>query len=113
MKEKLRIRIARWLVSSASHQEDDGNHYISTDYSMQKNSVAISGRGLQPSQILNGDRQQVNFTVHTASGGYVVESSFYDEKHDRHNRNLTIITSQEDFSEELGKAVFIDLMRNR
>jgi len=80
---------------------------------MHKNAVLASSSMSRNSQILGGDRQQVNFTVHTATGGYVVESSFYDEKHDRHNRNLTIITSQEDFAEELGKAVFMDLIRNR
>jgi hypothetical protein len=55
----------------------------------------------------------VTFTIHPASGGYVVESSYYDERKDRHERSLHIITSQENFSEELGKAVFMDVLKNR
>jgi hypothetical protein len=55
----------------------------------------------------------VSFTVHPASGGYVVESNYYNESKDRHERNLHIITSQEDFSAELGKAVFMDMLKNR
>lgn len=59
------------------------------------------------------DSGTVSFTVHTASGGYVVESSYYDEHKDRTERTLHIITSQEDFSSELGKAVFMALLKSK
>jgi hypothetical protein len=103
-KEPLRIRIARWLLRN-SPESDHGATIGSA------NSIKLSSPRTRPSM----DRMEdtISFTVHPASGGYVVESSFYDEKTDRHKRALHIITSQEDFSEELGKAVFMDMLRNR
>jgi hypothetical protein len=73
------------------------------------------GLGIQLHETRGIDRSDgtVTFTVHPASGGYVIESSYYDDRKDRHERKLHIITSQEDFSEELGKAVFMDILRNR
>lgn len=75
----------------------------------------IFGMVIQPSnrRSLADDSDTVSFTVHTACGGYVVESSYYDEKQDRTERTLHIITSQEDFSTELGRAVFMALLKSK
>ena len=72
-----------------------------------------SSRGSRGSNILNDQDHTVNFTIHPASGGFVIESSYYDDKVDQFKRSLHIITSQEDFSEELGKAVFMDILKRR
>mgnify|MGYP000583671071 CR=1 FL=1 len=99
-KEKLRHRIARWLL------RNDDDVLTSGKYSNQLVSTRSSNR-------LDRHDGTINFTIHPASGGYVVETQYYDKKTDDHKRNLHIITSQEDFSEELGKAVFMDLLKNR
>jgi hypothetical protein len=102
-KESFRVRLANWLLRGA--QESDSSVNL--------------GRGLVGATTSKGrpslDRHDgtINFTIHPASGGYVVETSYYDRQTDDHKRNLHIITSQEDFSEELGKAVFMDLLKNR
>lgn len=100
-KETLRVRIAKWLLRG----EDDRNIKLDTQL------VGASINKTRSS--LDRHDGTINFTIHPASGGYVVETSYYDRKTDDHKRNLHIITSQEDFSEELGKAVFMDLLKNR
>jgi len=92
-KVKMIVRFARWIL----------NKY--DNYDQHIGSISISDR------ILDRHTNTVQFSVHPASGGYVVESSFYNEREDRHERNLHIITSQEDFSKELAQAVFMDMLK--
>ncbi len=98
-KTPLTVRFAHWLLRK--HEAKS-----------QQLGINLVAPKVKASRMDQG-RDTVNFTVHPASGGYVVESSYYDEKNDRHNRHLHIITSQENFSEELGKAVFMDMLKNR
>jgi len=91
-----KMRLAQWLMR---HEQET------------KEANLVIG-GSHRGRILDHDRHAVNFTIHKASGGYVVESTFYDEKRDQHNRSLHIITNQEDFSEELGKAVFMEMLKH-
>lgn len=51
------------------------------------------------------------FTVYNANGGKIVEVKNYDEKHDRWNRSLHIVTSDEDFGESIGKIVFLEMLK--
>ena len=93
-KEKMIVRFARWLLNKF-------------DNSNKLTSISVSDR------ILDRHNDTVTFSVHPASGGYVVESAYYNEREDRHMRGLHIITSEEDFAKELGNAVFMDLLKNR
>jgi hypothetical protein len=101
-KEKLRHRFARWLL-----RDEDGPQ------PSEKYANTIAGSRTMSSRSLDRHDGTINFTIHPASGGYVVETQYYDRKIDDHKRSLHIITSQEDFTEELGKAVFIDLLKHR
>lgn len=94
-KVKMIVRFARWLLNKF----DNPNDLIS--------SISVSDR------ILDRHNNTVTFSVHPASGGYVIESSYYNEREDRHMRGLHIITNEEDFAKELGSAVFMDLLKNR
>jgi len=93
-KEKMIVRFARWLLNKF----DDSNAI---------NTVRISDN------ILDRHNNTVTFSVHPASGGYVVESSYYNEREDRHQRGLHIITSEEDFAKELAHAVFMDMLKTK
>lgn len=99
MHNSWKVRLARWLMSS--QHEKHGEQLVSVADSPHR------------SRILDNNRNAVHFTIHHASGGYVVETTFYDERKDHHNRSLHIITSQEDFSAELGKTVFMEMLKNR
>lgn len=92
----LRTKLANWLLG----KKPDQNIFGMTIQTSNRRSLAE-------------DSGTVSFTVHTASGGYVVESSYYDESRDRTERTLHIITGQEDFSAELGKAVFMALLKSK
>jgi hypothetical protein len=94
-KVKMIVRFARWLLNKF----DNPNDLIS--------SISVSER------ILDRHNNTVTFSVHPASGGYVIESAYYNEREDRHMRGLHIITNEEDFAKELGSAVFMDLLKNR
>lgn len=95
------------------------------NYLFRRNVTLAPQRKLSSSSpILNSDYEiennglshghdSIKFTIHKASGGYVLESVYYDEGTDRRYHNLHIISSEEDFNEELGKAVFMDLLRKK
>lgn len=114
IKQPILVRFANWLL----RRFDDGNQpeeslgmaMTNTRFNGAKLS---SSRGNRGSNMLNDQDSTVNFTIHPASGGFVIESSYYDDKADQFKRSLHIITSQENFSEELGKAVFMDILKRR
>lgn len=54
----------------------------------------------------------INFTLHKASGGYVVEYRTYDEKNDRNNNRLHIITDEKELGEELSKIITFESLRS-
>ena len=81
------------------------------DYDRQKKPmIAISGSGRHHNS-LGSENEPLRFTVYNASGGKIVEISHYDQKQDRHHTSLHIITSDEEFGEELGKIAFLELIK--
>jgi hypothetical protein len=77
------------------------------------NDLILTSASHVESNNLSHGHDPIKFTVHKASGGYVVETSYFDEKTDRQYYNLHIITDEEDFNQELGKAVFMDMLKRR
>jgi hypothetical protein len=51
------------------------------------------------------------FTIHQASGGYVLEYSAYDDKTDRHNHNLHIIPSDQDMGQGIAHIITLEMLR--
>ncbi len=74
------------------------------------NTISAIGSG-RHSQALSSENEPLRFTVYNASGGKIVEISHYDQKTDRHSTSLHVITSDENFGEELGKIAFIELLK--
>jgi hypothetical protein len=68
-----------------------------------KNSVISRGRTL--------DSRGMSFTIHQANGGYVMEYSAYDEKTDRHNNALHIITGDQDLGQGIAHVITIEMLR--
>lgn len=54
----------------------------------------------------------LNFTVHRANGGYIIEHRLHDRKTDRTNTSLHIITDDRDLGEELGKIIIYENLRS-
>ena len=57
------------------------------------------------------NRNGMSFTIHQANGGYVLEYSSYDEKTDRHNNNLHIITSDQDMGQGIAHIITLEMLR--
>ena len=68
-----------------------------------KNSIVNRGRTL--------DSRGMSFTIHQASGGYVLEYSSYEEKTDRHSHNLHIIPSDQDMGQGIAHVITLELLR--
>ena len=56
-------------------------------------------------------RGGLNFTIHMANGGYVLEYSAYDDKTDRHNHNLHIIPSDQDMGQGIAHIITLEMLR--
>jgi hypothetical protein len=57
------------------------------------------------------DSRGMSFTIHQASGGYVLEYSVYDDKTDRHNHNLHIIPSDQDMGQGIAHIITLEMLR--
>jgi len=54
----------------------------------------------------------MNFSIHKANGGYIVQYSQYDRRTDRSDNKLHIITDDKDLGEELGKIITLESLRS-
>lgn len=100
MKHWLRHKLHNFIFSSDNEP---------TPFDNRKMTTLSSGR--QHGNALGSENEPLRFTVYNASGGKIVEISHYDQKTDRHHTSLHIITSDENFGEELGKIAFIELLK--
>lgn len=60
---------------------------------------------------LGNHNTRMNFTLHKANGGFVVEYSHYDEHSDRHYESLHLIGSDEEFADSLAKIIFVECLK--
>jgi len=100
MKQWLRNKLHNFIFATEPDQPTAYN----------KIGALVSSRG-HHGQSLSSDSEPLRFTIYNASGGKIVEISHYDQKADRHHTSLHIITSDEDFGEELGKIAFVELIK--
>lgn len=53
----------------------------------------------------------MNFTIHMANGGYVLEYSTYNDKTDRHDNALHIISSDQDMGQGIAHIITLEMLR--
>lgn len=53
----------------------------------------------------------MNFTIHQANGGYIMEYSSYDHNTDRRDSNLHIITNDQDLGQSISHIITLELLR--
>jgi len=75
------------------------------------NEARPSGKNTTISRGRTLDSRGMSFTIHQANGGYVMEYSAYDEKSDRHNNALHIITSDQDLGQGIAHIITLELLR--
>jgi hypothetical protein len=57
------------------------------------------------------DSRGMNFTIHMARGGYVLEYSTYNDKTDRHDNALHIIPSDQDMGQGIAHIITLEMLR--
>jgi hypothetical protein len=57
------------------------------------------------------DGDCIRFKVFRANGGTVIQTEQYDNRHDRHHRNLHVIVDGQDLGKELGKIITFESLR--
>ena len=57
------------------------------------------------------DSRGMNFTIHMANGGYVLEYSTYNDKTDRHDNTLHIIPSDQDMGQGIAHIITLEMLR--
>ena len=67
------------------------------------NSTVSNGRSL--------DNHGMNFTLHAANGGYVIEYKTYDSKIDRQYTALHIIPSNQELGEGIAHIITLEMLK--
>jgi hypothetical protein len=67
------------------------------------------GQDISPSDSVSSEGMR--FQLYRASGGYVVETRYYDQKNDRSHNKLYIIRDDQDVGEEIGKIITMESLR--
>jgi hypothetical protein len=80
------------------------NDVIESKTSHRRGPLAIA-RGSQL------DSRGMNFTIHMANGGYVLEYSSYNDKTDRHDNTLHIINSDTDLGQGIAHVITLEMLR--
>ena len=95
----LKLKLRNWANSAQDIYECEPMNMATS------NSIGI-GRG--PS--LDSDKG-IRFQVYKATGGTVIETSFYDRHKDRHNNSLHVITDDQDLGKEIGKIIIMETLK--
>jgi len=56
--------------------------------------------------------ENLNITITNANGGKIVAFRRYDHKTDRHDNKIYVVPDDHNFTEELGKLITLESMRN-
>jgi hypothetical protein len=70
--------------------------------------VEVPSLSIEPASL---DSNGMRLQIYKASGGFVVETRRYDERTDRHDNTMHVITEDEDLGERLGKIVMMEALR--
>ena len=89
--KSLRRRIRDWL-------NDDNDSFVLATRSQNRDASHLDSQGFR-------------LQVYKASGGIVIETHAYDEKKDRNNIGLYVITEGQDIGHEIGKIITFENLK--
>ena len=96
--------IIKWFKNKVIEWVKEDWNKVRSDGDVIATSKTISGRRMdQP----NG----MNFTIHAANGGYVMEYNKYDPRTDERNSALHIITSDQDLGQGIAHIITLEMLR--
>jgi len=71
-----------------------------------------TGIGISPiSKGRRLDHNGMNFTIHSANGGYIMEYNTYDPRTDERNTALHLITSDQDLGQSIAHIITFEMLR--
>jgi succinylglutamate desuccinylase len=93
-------RLFKWLGNRIQRARE----YDECKMSTQLSRATVSER-------IGDQRDSMNFQIHSATGGYILEFSSYDKRRDEWDKNLHIIRDDEDLGEGIAKIITIEMLR--
>ena len=102
-----RVRKARKVKQKLSWRQRLRN-WFNKDLE-DKDFADLVAQDVHPSESLGGEGMR--FQLYRASGGYVVETRYYDQKNDRNLHKLYIIQEDEDVGHAIGKIITMESLR--
>jgi hypothetical protein len=78
-----------------------------------KNRVAIAGGSshVDSEGNVHLHQQPMHFKIYPATGGHIVEYTYYDEKRDQNNQALHLIPSELDLGAEIAKIMTLEALK--
>ena len=99
--------IIKWVKNKVIQWvKEDWNKARPEQDMLVSNSVGTISKGRRIDQS-NG----MNFTIHSANGGYVMEYNKYDHRTDERNTALHIITSDQDLGQGIAHIITLECLR--
>ena len=96
--------IIKWVKNKViGWVREDWNNANKANNTIESGSIVAARRSI--------DQNGMNFTVYHANGGYVMEYSMYDNKTDRRNTALHIITSDQDLGQGIAHIITLEMLR--
>lgn len=98
----------KWFSKKVKEAWEDHNNMPELRYEGKTSQYPAVARTNSPEINSRG----VRFTLHKASGGYIVEYATYDPKTDTHDNRLHIVTEEKELGEELSKIITFESLRS-
>jgi len=98
----------KWIMKKAENimrkdREVDSNYIPHT---------LSSAKQIRPIEVSDSlDTRAVKFKMYKASGGTIIETAMYDDRKDRHNISLYVITNDKDLGSEIGKIITMESLK--
>lgn len=101
--------IIKWFKNKVVQWVKDDLNKVRFD---EDANVAQTSIGISPiSKGRRLDHNGMNFTIHSANGGYVMEYNTYDPRTDERNTALHLITSDQDLGQSIAHIITFEMLR--
>lgn len=101
----------RWMRNGINNLEREED---SPPELFVKNSTAtlrVRPKGLGSPGEINLNQQAMHFKIYPATGGHIVEYTYFNDKRDRHDQALHLIPSDLDLGSELSKIMTLEALK--
>ena len=76
-----------------------------------KRGAIVGGSHVDSEGVVHINQQPMHFKIYPATGGHIVEYTYYDEKRDQNNQALHLIPSELDLGPELAKIMTLEALK--